>query len=192
MSGKGREDIEVGGRDMRHIPILGIVLLISISVANAAVLIGVDELMNPGYVDVQIGGTANISIWTDSSINPGGDFTFGFLGIHDGEPGMLSGGVGDPHILIYPPTDPQWELPPGFSSGFWFSYDGIEPVPGGGLLIDGIIFECSGIGNVNLWLYGTTDFMEMNLYDMQTIHQIPEPGTIAFLGLGAMLLKRRR
>ncbi len=49
-------------------------------------------------------------------------------------------------------------------------------------------FHCTGIGDVDLLLlddlYGPVGFL--------TIHQIPEPITMALLGLGGLFLRRRR
>ena len=38
----------------------------------------------------------------------------------------------------------------------------------------------------------TTDFGTSELVDAVVIHQIPEPATIALLGLGGLLLRRRK
>jgi hypothetical protein len=68
--------------------------------------------------------------------------------------------------------------------------DIVEPltVPNG-LLIDGILLHCEGRGDVTLTLLdaGTWDAM-----DSVTIHQIPEPITLALLGLGGLFLRRRK
>jgi hypothetical protein len=176
---------------MRRISIIIVILSITVS-ANAAVQIGVDGVLSPPEVDVQIGGTANISIWTDTTI-PVGSYLFGILGVPIGEPGSISWDdirPIEPCVFIEPGPEPPI---PGFSSWIEFQISPItSPVPGGSLLLDGIQFNCKGLGNVNLQLLGSEDYSVWTYFDTQVIHQIPEPATIALLGFGAMLLKRRR
>ena len=171
---------------MRRISFLGIVLLISVS-ANASVQIGVNGDMFPPEIDLFPSDEAIVSIWTDTGLMwP----NFYGIGILEGEPGSLYYDWQPPHILIAP--DPEPPAPPGFSSWIWLFFDGIEPVPPGTILADGINFHCEGLGSVDLRLYESPDFTELLLDDIVRINQIPEPTTIAILGFGAMLLKRRR
>jgi len=60
-----------------------------------------------------------------------------------------------------------------------------------GTLVDLIDFHCTGEGDVILLLFDP-DTLEM--YDTQVIHQvpIPEPMTVVLLGLGGLLLRRRK
>jgi hypothetical protein len=66
------------------------------------------------------------------------------------------------------------------------------PPPLVGLLVDGIEFHCADEGEVilELWTAGTAG--PEVLLDTQVIHQIPEPITLTLLGLGGLLLRRRR
>jgi len=56
-----------------------------------------------------------------------------------------------------------------------------------GILADDISFHCNGIGDVKIAI--TDD--DGNVLDTQVIHQVPEPITIALLGLGGLFLRRR-
>jgi hypothetical protein len=61
-----------------------------------------------------------------------------------------------------------------------------------GIYFDEIVFHCEAPGDVVVKLYTTTDFETINLVDSVIIHQVPEPATIALLGLGGLLLRRRK
>lgn len=64
--------------------------------------------------------------------------------------------------------------------------------PLNGAVVDYIDFHCEGIGDavVELWTSGDTVVWELS--DQLLIHQIPEPMTITLLGLGGLLLRRRK
>ena len=170
---------------MRHISILALVLFFSIS-ANAALIIGFNGVIGPLETpELDPLQTANISIATNEVIDTPGWYV---LGVPQGEPGTIY--ANDP--WLHPDLVIGPELPfPGFSSWVIFSYESLSPIPPG-LLVDNITFHCDGPGNVNMLLLGTQDFADWVTLDSQAIRQTPEPATIALLGLGAMLLKRRR
>ena len=67
--------------------------------------------------------------------------------------------------------------------------DASEPfdIPSG-KVIDGMIFHCLDEGDVTLTLI--TDAGDV--LDTQIIHQVPEPLTVALLGLGGLFLRRRK
>ena len=58
--------------------------------------------------------------------------------------------------------------------------------------VDGILytstFHCEGQGDVTLYAYDVDFLVE----DTQVIHQVPEPATLALLGIGGLLLRRRK
>jgi hypothetical protein len=76
----------------------------------------------------------------------------------------------------------------------WFSFDtglyGMEPgqYPVAGTWFTDI-FHCLGPGYVYINLYDTSGYI---LEDSILVHQIPEPVTLALLGLGGLLLRRRK
>jgi len=60
-----------------------------------------------------------------------------------------------------------------------------------GHIVDNILFHCEGLGDVVIGLFsGGGDDMG-TLYDTQVIHQ-PEPMTVVLLGLGGLMLRRRK
>jgi len=65
-------------------------------------------------------------------------------------------------------------------------------IPANTKLFDGIVFHCEGIGDAIIQLYTVNvSTGQATLRDTVIIHQIPEPATLAILGLGALLLRRK-
>jgi hypothetical protein len=71
---------------------------------------------------------------------------------------------------------------------FFLSPDDPVPLILDPKLADNIIFTCENWGDVTIKLFDG----EANLVDSLTIEQTPEPATLALLGLGALLLRRKR
>jgi len=56
-----------------------------------------------------------------------------------------------------------------------------------GTALDGLVFTCTGEGDVTLTLFGPAN----GTYDTVVITQVPEPITMTLLGLGGLFLRRR-
>jgi len=85
-----------------------------------------------------------------------------------------------------------WSGDPLVGDGVFMDFTALAvpaPVLPAGILVDGIIFHCEGPGDVVVSLYMFRG--ELQLMDTQVIHQVPEPVTIALLGLGGLFLRRR-
>ena len=66
-------------------------------------------------------------------------------------------------------------------------------IAAGTKLFDGIVFHCIGpVFDAVIHLYESPDGTTINLVDTAIIHQIPEPMTMALLGLGGLFLRRRK
>ena len=94
------------------------------------------------------------------------------------------GGAVENGVPILPDED-------GICGGVFFWSTDI--VPAGGVLVDGILFHCEGEGDTVVTLQEVTGGWGLGeIYDTVVIHQIPEPMTMALLGLGGLGLLRRR
>ena len=72
---------------------------------------------------------------------------------------------------------------------FW----GTDVVPASDMIADGILFHCEAVGDTEIILQEVTASWGMGaILDTVIIHQIPEPMTMALLGLGGLALIRRR
>ncbi len=186
---------------MKKLLVLMLVLGLA-SVANAATLkISVD-----GEVDVP-DSTINVfaSDYLDLDIHSSGyasveeDGTFVALVVDNGY-GTITGGV-----VMIPPA-PSMSAMYG-QSALADYYPGLEPgedgpwgiiagppgeVTGPGIYFDEFLFHCEAEGDAVVRLIGTVDFASYVVYDTLTIHQVPEPASMLLLGLGGLLLRRRK
>jgi len=116
------------------------------------------------------------------------------LGVVIGGPGSVAAGpqafnaVNDSVLMD---LDPDTLGLFGLATGTFFDLaipSGTPPVIDG-TPAGGILFHCDGIGDVTLQL---VDLDTGAVYDSITISQVPEPATMALLGLGALVLRRKK
>lgn len=157
-------------------------MLLLCGLANASLYITVNGVVNPpdSTVTIHPSDTVLIGIWSETPA-PG----LLAMGLSEG-PGSLdasrmsvqagvAAGVSDD-------ADKAGEL--GLQGSFISMEAGqIQP----GVLISEVLFHCDGPGDVTIALVDDNGIV----VDTQVIHQIPEPFTLAMLGFGGLLLKRR-
>jgi len=180
---------------MRKLLILMSVLGMA-SVANAALHISVNGDPNPPdskYV-LSPSETLKLDIWTDADIRP--DIGEGYWALVTARTGaMISNGIGLPGCPIWDGAANAGI--PGLrpaSDGVWgvITLDTVPSIPAGSVIYDDIILHCTGDVEYVIELY-RTDFQTSTLVDSVVIHGIiPEPMTFALLGLGRLVLLRRR
>ena len=181
---------------MKNILIVFTVLAMA-SAANAAVLISVGGDHDDPVVELLPDDHAVIDIWGDGQTDP-----YGFmLGVKAGDLGVLTIDNAD---VLYPGSEADIMMVDDAGVAGMMGVDSpfiyIEltdlsptPLPLTGVLVDLIDFQCTGFivpppTPVTLLLYD----IDLVLVDSQVIKQIPEPMTMALLGLGGLFLRRRK
>jgi len=189
---------------MKKLLILVMVLAMA-SLASATLKISVNGIVDPP--DTQVVLTPSQHAVIDVT-GDGQSPLFEYYLVADG-PGTIAGGQmlylgslasiqtfvpgsGDGWEDVYKP----WLESIGFIHANGLSYmvlnDGSgTPRPLDGKLVDLIDFHCVGPVDVMLTLFSVDSEGVVTVFDTQLIHQIPEPVTVALLGLGGLLLRRR-
>ena len=152
------------------------------SVANAAL-----SLIAP--TEINEGDTVTIQISSDSTADDGCYLDFGYVS----EGGFE---LSNPRYLFpYPPIiiPPYPPIPPPYNDIIEFEL--LFASAPGEVVTPGVWFEvdltCLKVG-VDVWIEMYDAASPYPLIDSLTIHQIPEPMTVALLGLGGLFLLRRR
>ncbi len=184
---------------MKKILVLTLVLAMA-SVAGATLQISVDGVQEPVESEIYVAPseTLVLDIWTDANIVPGTGEWNGWALVCTVQDASISGGVAvvqDAAIVIY--DDAAGNGFPGLDNenGVWgmLFLSEVSEIPAGGTIYDEIVFHCEWAPNdVVITLYGTDDWAQAIPLDSVVVHQIPEPTTIALLGLGGLLLRRKK
>ena len=108
----------------------------------------------------------------------------------------IAGGVGVTGTLTAPQGGallPFFPLDGGMGGVDWFIGDSASQTLPDGVMIEAIDFHCEwGPNDVIIELWSSPDFVSFTLEDVAIIHQTPEPASLALLGLGGLLLRRRK
>jgi hypothetical protein len=155
-------------------------------------------------MDVDVGGPANYNWlgyavimgppgsaggeWGDNgNVNPNGYPNAGYY-INANYPIVNAGGLGYAHRYVeWNGSDDDW--------GFGYELSAAWPPPThapGGTEFD-LAYHCSGTGDVLIQLFDSNvGYDPASAQDTIIVHQIPEPITLTLLGLGGLLLRRRK
>ncbi len=166
---------------MKRIVVISILLGIIPICAQAAIGLALDGNPAPGELDLALSSIISIGgISSDSS-----PYTV-FLELED--PGTKGEWIGEP---IKPPGE-VWplEVVPdyGYSGIFMITVGSIIEPPTPGLQWE-VDFHCLATGDAYINLYADDQY---TLLDSITIHQVPEPMSVLLLGIGGLLLRRRK
>jgi hypothetical protein len=185
---------------MKKLLILMLVLgLASVASAGLQISVGGDKEPASSQIFVCPSDHLVLDIWTDARIAPGIGEVAGYALVCQSADATISGGASQ-----YP-TDPGITIGDGAAGvgfpvaqgedGVWgmIALAVIPEIPPGAVIFDLIDFHCEwGPNEVIVNLYSTADWVNANLEDTITIHQIPEPASMLLLGLGGLLLRRRK
>ena len=165
--------------------IVVIIILFAATSANASLSISVNGVVNPPIAIVQmfLGDTRNIGIFSDGQ-SPSGTY---YMGLATDLLDITNAGEKvfwiDDEL-----TAEMLEIRNPFVGIELFDpYFPPEPVPAG-MVAQNIIFFCDTIGPTMLLLFDEN----LNLVDSQYLTEVPEPATMVLLGLGGMMLLRKK
>ena len=182
---------------MKKLLVLMLVLGMT-SLANAGLVLSVDGALDPEDTTINLTPSETIEIDIHATNMPVG-IVMGWITIQG--PGSIDASnalgwedssgnnVADPPLSTYITGLVGYGYPGVVDIIEWDISDITEPLdaPTGKVLWN-MIFHCDGLGDVTLTLMDPA----FTVYDVQVIHNIPEPMTIALLGLGGLFLRRRR
>ena len=184
---------------MRRLAVLILVLGLA-SVANA-VTIQISAGGNPDPVSSEIYLTPSEEIILDIHCTSGyaGSADDAYWGlVCQTATGTITGGV----VVIPPAPSLSTVLGPSavgaglpLLPGYDGPFGGIAGAPGEtappGVYFNDFIFHCEALGDCIVMLY-IYDLTILALQDTLIIHQIPEPASMLLLGLGGLLIRRRK
>ena len=187
---------------MRKLLILIVVLGMAAS-AYAGFTISVHEMDMSPYEGRELGPTEYLWLDIDATGATVLEYAYWALVVESAE-GTITGGA----VPAQPPAGSQNVVDAWDAVGLYFypyvpltatqlgvsgNIADVGPLLNG-LQIDEILFHCEGLNDavIELWMSPNYGAGTYRLEDSVTINQIPEPMTMALLGFGALLLRRRK
>jgi len=184
--------------------LLALMLVLGLApVANAVVLqISVDgsTAVQDSAITVKPSDMLALDIWCSGFTGAGGVDNTYFALVVDTAYGTISGGEVDkppaPSLSSVDGQDAAGDGYPGLLPGETGPYGTLAGGPTetgpAGVYFDDFVFHCVAQGDAVIRLVGTIDWESFVELDRVTIHQIPEPASMLLLGLGGLLLRRRK
>jgi len=168
---------------MKKVLVLTLVLTLA-SMASASL-----SLVSSAGTSLEVNDTSNIGVYNDTQLPNQGLVIYVSIDEADIDKGSWTGNS----------TQHSPPAPVEGTSTYYGYYEGYgdlwywEP----GVSVDDYLvgsmvdfeFQCDALGDVHITLYGDD---AVTVLDTLTIAQVPEPMTIALLGLGGLLLRRRK
>ena len=183
---------------MKNFVVLMLVLGVA-SLASATLQISVGGVQEPIDSEITILPSDHLvlDIWTDAAIPADWGGTTVVMLVDPAAGSLTVTGTsyenvsGDAGMGPLNPGASMWGINPP-EDGIWagMSVTGLG-FAAGTTLYDFIDFHCEAPGETVISLY-EYDYVTAVLVDQVTIHQAPEPMTMALLGLGGLFLRRRK
>jgi len=183
-----------------------LILLLVLGLATAANAITLDisvhvgdEYSYPDEITICVGDHVTLDIWASGYVDSPDNMYWALV------VSQTYGSIGQ-GTIIQPPAPSMSTLDGTSAADDWFPglegdedgpWGGIAGTPAGetapaGVYFDYFDFECLAEGDSIVRLISTVDFDSYIVQDTVIIHQVPEPASMLLLGLGGLLLRRRK
>jgi hypothetical protein len=190
---------------MKKLLVLALVLGIA-SLAPAALQLAVGGNVDPVDSEITLAPSEELVLGIDGVLaEPAGAYWIVAVnvavGTVNGDAATTVGGLSRVNVGDYAYNTNYLLYYAGLASDF-YGNSALSAVSGGlgdlgalsGMVVDGIVFHCEALGDAVVQLYtsATGGAGTWELEDSVVIHQVPEPATMALLGLGALVLRRKK
>jgi hypothetical protein len=190
------------GRRLMMKKLLVLMLMLGFAASANAMVLEIADLEGVAIPDSEIYLQPSETISLTISSPGAGDEDLYIALVCDTTMGSITGGM----VHIPPASDASMWFGPGAAGagipgllanedGPWGSIASYSAAGNGtaGIYVDDLLFHCEWQPNdVLVRLVATADFATATVLDTLIIHQVPEPMTVALLGMGGLFLLRRR